>query len=110
MVNTIEIIDSEGKTTAICLPPIIETTEAALKVYTQYLSSLTIFHNPSTFSPANISPFKERYQIPAGMRIRAPGPEERACYYMTMEVCFYESAFEHGLRFPRNDHLGELLG
>ena len=80
MVNTIEIVDSEGKTTAICLPPIIETTEAALKAYTEYLNSLTVFDIPSTFSPVDIPPLKEKYQIPNGVRIRAPGPKEKACY------------------------------
>ena len=34
VVNTIEIIDSEEKKTAICLPLIIETTEDTLKAYT----------------------------------------------------------------------------
>ena len=43
------------------------------------------------------------------MRIRAPGPEERACLYRPGEVCFYEVAFKHGLRFPMDDHVRELL-
>ena len=109
LVNTIEIVDNEGKMTAICLPPTIETTETALKAYTKYLSSLTVFYIPSTFSPADIPFLKERYQIPASARIRALGPKERACYYRPGEVCFYESAFEHGLKFPMDDHLRELL-
>ncbi|KAM7485801.1 hypothetical protein LguiA_001810 [Lonicera macranthoides] len=39
----------------------------------------------------------------------APGQEKRACYYKPGEVCFYEAAFEHGLRFPMDNHVRELL-
>ena len=84
--NTIEIIDSEEKKTAICLPPIIRTTEDALKAYTEYLSSLALFYTP-TFSHADIPLFRERYQIPVDVRIRAPSPEEKACYYRPGELC-----------------------
>ncbi|KAM7510417.1 hypothetical protein LguiB_009292 [Lonicera macranthoides] len=56
------------------------------------------------------SPSKKRkYQILDSVRIRALGPEEKACYYRPGEVCFYKLAFEHGLRFPIDDHVRELL-
>ncbi|KAM7486034.1 hypothetical protein LguiA_002043 [Lonicera macranthoides] len=51
----------------------------------------------------------ELARIPDLVKIRAPGLEERACYYRPREVCFYEAAFEHGLRFPLDDHVRELL-
>ncbi|KAM7528831.1 hypothetical protein LguiB_032241 [Lonicera macranthoides] len=50
-----------------------------------------------------------KYQIPDLVRIRALGLEERACYYRPGEVCFYESSFEHGLRFPMDNHIRKLL-
>lgn len=43
---------------------------------------LTIFDIPSTFSPVDIPFVERRYQIPNSMKIRAPGPEERAYYHL----------------------------
>lgn len=78
-------------------------------MYSEYVSSLAIFNIPSTFSPADIPVFRKKYQIPDSVRSRALGPKERAYYYRLREVCFYESAFKHGLRFPMDDHVRELL-
>ena len=79
--------------TTIYLPPTVQTSDDAVKAYTEYISSLTVFTILSTFSPTDIPVLREKYQIPVDVRIRAPGPEERACYYRHGEVCFYESAF-----------------
>ena len=108
-VNTIEIIDSDINITTISLPHTVQPTDEDIKAYTACLSSLTVFSIPLTFSPTDIPVFRDKYQIPDGVRIRAPGPKERACYYRPGEVCFFKSAFEHGLRFPMDDHLRELL-
>ncbi|KAM7524317.1 hypothetical protein LguiA_014219 [Lonicera macranthoides] len=56
-----------------------------------------------------VLPEVRRYQIPDSVRIRVPGPEEGACYYRLGEIYFYEAAFEHGLRFPMDDHMRKPL-
>lgn len=83
-------------------PPIVHTSEDPIEAYLEYLNSLIVFSIISTFSPAYIPVFRELYQIPARVRIRALGLEERGCYYVLGEVCFYESAFEHGLLLVHN--------
>ncbi|KAM7493290.1 hypothetical protein LguiB_027899 [Lonicera macranthoides] len=80
-----------------------------IEKYSEYLSSLAIFCILLSFFALDIPIFKEKYQIPDSVRIRAPGPEEQACCYRPGEVCFYESAFVHGLRFLIDNHVKELL-
>lgn len=40
-----------------------------------------------------LSIFKERFQFPKRVRIRLPQKEERACHFLSREVCFYKAAF-----------------
>ncbi|KAM7526203.1 hypothetical protein LguiA_016105 [Lonicera macranthoides] len=79
-VRWIEILNSEGELARICLPP-----------------------------APDIPTFKKKYQILDSVKIRALGPKKRACYYRPGEVYFYKVAFEHGLRFPIDDYVRELL-
>ena len=53
--------------------------------------------------------FKDRFQFPERVRVRLPSKEERACNFFLGEVCFYESSFACGLRFPVHPFLMELL-
>ena len=53
--------------------------------------------------------FKDRFQFLERVRVRLPSKEERACNFFPREVCFYESSFACGLRFPVHPFLMELL-
>ena len=53
--------------------------------------------------------FKDRFQFPEWVRVRLPSKGERACNFFPGEVCFYESSFACGLRFPVHPFLMELL-
>ena len=53
--------------------------------------------------------FRDRFQFPDRVRVRLPSEEDRACHFFPGEVCFYESAFTWGLRFPVHPFLMELL-
>ena len=53
--------------------------------------------------------FKDRFQFPEWVRVRLPNKGERACNFFPGEVCFYESSFACGLRFPVHPFLMELL-
>ena len=56
-----------------------------------------------------VARFKERFQFPARVRVRQTGDEERACHFFPGEICFYETAFSCGLRFPVHPFIMELL-
>ena len=43
-----------------------------------------------------VARFKDRFQFPARVCVRRPGPEDRACHFFPGEVCFYEAAFKIG--------------
>ena len=53
--------------------------------------------------------FRNRFQFPERVRVRLPNEEDRACHFFPGKVCFYESAFICGLRFPVHPFLMELL-
>ena len=53
--------------------------------------------------------FKDRFQFPKRVRVRLPSKGEQACNFFPGEVCFYESSFACGLRFPIHPFLMELL-
>ncbi|KAK9991956.1 hypothetical protein SO802_026941 [Lithocarpus litseifolius] len=53
--------------------------------------------------------FRDRFQFSDRVRIRLPREEDRACHFLLGEVCFYEAAFQCGLRFPIHPFLMELL-
>ena len=53
--------------------------------------------------------FKDTFQFQERVRVRLPNEEDRACHFFLGEVCFYESAFVCGLRFPVHPFLMELL-
>ena len=44
--------------------------------------------------------FKDRFQFPEQVKVRLPSEEDRAYHFFPGEVCFYESTFVCGLRFP----------
>ena len=56
-----------------------------------------------------LSRFRDRFQFSERVRIRLPHEEERACHFSPEEVCFYEAAFQCGLRFPIHPFIRELL-
>ena len=47
-----------------------------------------------------LSRLRDRFQFPDRVRIHRPHKKEQACHYSPREVCFYEAAFQCGLRFP----------
>ena len=53
--------------------------------------------------------FKDKFQFPERVRVCLPSKGERACNFFPGEVCFYESSFACGLRFPVHPFLMELL-
>ena len=53
--------------------------------------------------------FKDRFQFSERVRVRLPNKGEWAYHFFPGEVCFYESAFVCGLRFPVHSFLMELL-
>ena len=53
--------------------------------------------------------FKDRFQFSERVRVHLPSKGERACNFFPGEVCFYESSFACGLRFPVHPFLMELL-
>ena len=53
--------------------------------------------------------FKDRFQFSKRVKVCLPNKEDRACHFFPGEVCFYESAFVCGLRFPVHPFLMELL-
>ena len=56
-----------------------------------------------------LSRFRDRIQFPKRVRVRLPQEEERACHFSLGEVCFYDAAFQCGLRFPIHPFIIELL-
>ena len=57
-----------------------------------------------------VARFKDRFQFPTRVRVRRPGPEDRAYHFFPGDVCFYEAAFTSGLRLPVHPLVMELLG
>ena len=53
--------------------------------------------------------FKDRFQFPERVKVRLPSKDEQACNFFPGEVCFYESSFACGLRFPVHPFLMKLL-
>ena len=53
--------------------------------------------------------FKDRFQFPEETRVRLPRRGEISCAFTHGEVCFYESAFLCGLRFPVHQFIMELF-
>ena len=53
--------------------------------------------------------FKDKFQFLERVRVRLPDEEDRACHFFPGAVCFYESTFVCGLRFPVHPFLMELL-
>ena len=56
-----------------------------------------------------LSRFRDRFQFPERVRARHPHKEERACHFLPRKGCFYEAAFQCGLRFPIHPSIMELL-
>jgi len=56
-----------------------------------------------------LSRFRDRFQFPERVQIRLPRKEEQVCHFSLGEVCFYEAAFQSGLRFPVHPFIMELL-
>ena len=56
-----------------------------------------------------LSRFKDRFQFPDRVWVRLPREEDQAYHFFPGEVCFYEDAFQCGLRFPVHPFLMELL-
>ena len=61
------------------------------------------------FDIETLSRFRDRFQFPERVRVHLPQKEERACYFLPREVCFYEAIFQCGLRFHIHPFLMELL-
>ena len=53
--------------------------------------------------------FRDKFQFLNEVRIRLPREGEKACHFSPGEVCFYEAAFQCGLRFTFHPFIMELL-
>ncbi|KAM7462220.1 hypothetical protein LguiA_030341 [Lonicera macranthoides] len=63
-VRTIKMFNSNMEVITICLHLTVPSTVVDVKAYTEYLSSLTVFFIPSTFSPADIPVLRQRLGVP----------------------------------------------
>ena len=53
--------------------------------------------------------FKDIFQFSERVRVRLPSEDDQACHFFPGEVCFYESTFACGLRFPVHPFLMYLV-
>ena len=51
-----------------------------------------------------LSRFKNRFQFPDRVRVRLPREKDWACHFFPREVCFYEVAFQCGLKGSPSIH------
>ena len=56
-----------------------------------------------------LSRFNDRFQFPKRVRVCLPHKKERAYHFSLREMCFYEAAFQCGLRFPVQPFIMKLL-
>ena len=57
----------------------------------------------------HLSGFRKRFQFPKGTSVRLTRLGEKACNFAHGEVCFYETDFLSGLRFPVHPFIMHLL-
>ena len=58
---------------------------------------------------SHLKGFKKRFQFPKQTSVRLPCLGEKACNFAHEEVCFYETQFLCGLRFPTHPFILHLL-
>lgn len=108
--KTISYTNTDGfLTTEIFLPPTIREDLASIRAYTFFLDEQSATYVASNMGVADIPRLREAFQIPPSVRIHIPEENKRASFYRPSEACFYDIAFERGLRFPIDDTVKDLL-
>ncbi|XP_059668993.1 uncharacterized protein LOC132314110 [Cornus florida] len=63
----------------------------------------------SLMKDENLQRCRVKYSIPSSIRLHKPKPEDRCSSIRLGEVCFFESTFAAGLRFPIHPFVEEIL-
>ena len=102
-----EVRSSELETRLLSSDDLVEedTTASTLRV----VRAFSILEEECGLDTKTLSKFRDRFQFPKKVRISLPRQEERAYHFLLKEVCFYEAAFQSGLRFPIHPFIMELL-
>ena len=78
----------------------------------EYLRAAVRYANvmgPSQVEPSYTKNFATRYGPPSGVRIRCPDLLTSYVVPVPKMVCFFEAAFENGLRFPLHPFIKSVL-
>ncbi|XP_059636127.1 uncharacterized protein LOC132278350 [Cornus florida] len=63
----------------------------------------------SLMKDENLQSCRVKYSIPSSIRLHKPKPEDRCSSIRLGEVCFFQSTFAAGLRFPIHPFVEEIL-
>ena len=75
-------------------------------------SSLCSLHSlleSCSLKERHLNGFRKRFLFPKGTSVRLPCLGEKACNFAHGKVCFYETSFLCGLRFPIHSFIMQLL-
>ena len=73
------------------------------------LPSLQALSESCSLKKRHLNDFRKRFQFHKGTFVRLPCLGEKACNFAHREVCFYETDFLCGLRFPVHPFIIQLL-
>ena len=77
--------------------------------YLEFVVQHAVAMGPSKVDPSYGSTFAERYRPPPGIRIWVPDVLTSYAASMPGMVCFFEVAFDNGLRFPLHPFMKRVL-
>ena len=77
--------------------------------YLKYVVQHAVIVGPSKVDPSYGSTFAERYRPPPGVRIWVPDVLTFYAASVPGMVCFFEVAFDNGLRFPLHPFMKRVL-
>ena len=77
--------------------------------YLKYAVQHAVIVGPSKVDPSYVSTFAERYRPPPGVRIWVPDVLTFYAASVLGMVCFFEVAFNNGLRFPLHPFMKRVL-
>lgn len=80
-----------------------------MEAYASYLNDQSATYVVSTMGVTDIPTLKDGFQIPSSVGIQISREADSASFFKPNEICFYEIAFERGLRLPIDDHIREFL-
>ena len=77
--------------------------------YLKFVVQHAITLGPSKVGPSYGATFAKRYQPPSGVRVWSPDVLTFYVVFVPKMVCFFEVAFENGLRFPLHPFIKGVL-